>query len=163
NYSDVAPPTYLARIYLKILAAALIVASLVVASLWLLAIRFSVRRASFLQCTWTVLAMVGVTMAAWFITSAAHYQVPIFHRQVTAPLVIVHVQKRGLHFNSKSITVARDGRVYVVRTSRRLFQYSFAVHLSIASAENVNAYVSARTLAESPQLWNQRAPALGPL
>jgi hypothetical protein len=133
---------YVTLVKLKILSAMLTVVALAVSSLRL----FSCAR------TWPAFAISFVVMAMWFVRSVTPYSVPGFDHSVGAQLRILHVQKRGLHFHETTLIGFRDGRVYIFRANRRLFQYRFVGQLAMTSLEPT-AYERARNLVQSSELW----------
>jgi hypothetical protein len=78
---------------------------------------------------------------------------------VPAELIVLHVEKKGIQFHETAISASRDGRIYVQRNDRRLFQYRFVVRDGVGMlSEAITARV--RTLAQSAQLKELRtAPA----
>ena len=145
------------EVELRILSAALVGIAIACASLRLLPPQWSLRGIPLHRRTWPAFAVGFLGLAAWFI-SAAPYREALFDRLAPAQLRILHVVKRGLHIHETAIFEFGDGRVWVWRDDRRLFQYRFELRSdSIALAEmSQTAFERARTLVESPELWELR-------
>jgi hypothetical protein len=73
---------------------------------------------------------------------------------------VLHVEKKGMQFHETAMSASRDGRVYVQRNDRRLFQYRLVVRDGAGMLpEAITARVS--MWAKSPQVRELRtAPAV---
>lgn len=161
NSSGDLPTSELLLTALRVVSAALIALSIACGCFRLLPDSWLYRSTPVSQRTWPPTAVAAVAMAAWFVHSAVPYRVPGFHNEVSAPLVLVHVEKRGLQFSVVRITVLRDARIYVSTANRKLFQYSFPVRTYVTSS--ATAYEHAKALADLPELWGRPASTSGPL
>jgi hypothetical protein len=149
---------------LKILSAALIVISVACGSLRSLPSSWSFRGKPIRRRTWPIIAVGFITMAVWFACSVTPYSVPDFDHSARAEIRILHVQKRGLRFEETRVSELRDGRVWLLRDSRSLFQYRFEVRVAMAAlGQSPAAYARVRALVQSPDLWNMRTAAPKPL
>jgi hypothetical protein len=65
---------------------------------------------------------------------------------VPPELAVLHVEKKGIQFHETAISTYTDGRLFVERNNRRLFQYGFAVGDGIGILpETITARVQALT------------------
>jgi hypothetical protein len=80
--------------------------------------------------TWPAIALTAVTMAAWFVWAVPPYRQPIIVDGVPATLRILRVEKRGLWFHEISVRTWRDGKFWISRDDRRLFQYQFQENIA---------------------------------
>jgi hypothetical protein len=153
-------PLFLTFTNLRILSVALIVMSVACASLRLLPARWSMRKTPLCQRTWPAFAAGALLTAAWFVHSATPYSLPIFHDRSGLEFRILHVRKHGLHFQEVVVDEFRNGRAYVLRNDRRLFQYRFERRVGTISLWEASqaAYQQARAFAESPELWKLHTP-----
>jgi hypothetical protein len=85
----------------------------------------AVSRCVLQERTWLSVAVPGLAVAVWFGCSVMPYAVPVVHGRTTADLEILHSQKHGLGFHETVVSVYRDGKIWVGRHDRRLFQYQF--------------------------------------
>lgn len=136
---------------LKILSVAMVVTASACA---LLRLAFPRRRA------WPAFAVGLLVMAVWFARSATSYAEPgVCSRVLGAELRILHVLKRGLRVRETLMITERDGKVWVLRDDRRLFQYRFVVRVGQASlGGSPAARELARSLVRSPELWKLQTP-----
>jgi len=140
--------------HLRILSVALILISLACASLRLFPSRWSLRGSPLRRCTWPAFAFGFLVLAVWFVRSVTPYCVTTITDVIEPEVRILHVQKRGLHIHETTVTAYRDGKVFVVRHDRRLFQYRFEgrATLSLAPFQRVRPFV------QSTGLWKLRTP-----
>jgi hypothetical protein len=85
---------------------------------------------------------------------------PGFHHPSPAEFRILHLEKRGLHFRETTISEYRDGRAFVWRNDRRLFQYCFerqAAWTALAETSPVT-FQRAREFRESRIPGNLQTP-----
>jgi hypothetical protein len=75
--------------------------------------------------TWLSVVVPVLAVGVWFGCSVRPYRVPVVHYGTTAWLEILHSQKHGLSFQETVVSVYRDGKIWVGRQDRRLFQYRF--------------------------------------
>jgi hypothetical protein len=145
---------------LKILFAATAVASTACSATRLLPASWALRRFPVRERTWPALALSFLVIASWYGFSVSPYRIPLFVHGVPPELAVLHVEKRGTQFHETVISTFRDGKLYVERNDRRLFQYRFAVcGGSEVLPDGMIARV--RMLAQSTQLRDMRtAPAV---
>ena len=75
---------------------------------------------------WLGLVVALLFVVVWYVKTVSPYQIPIFDiHQGQPPMSVLHVEKHGLHFSETYLTVYRDGRFYLARDDRSLFQYAF--------------------------------------
>jgi hypothetical protein len=152
---------FLTFVKIKVLSVALIVTAAACASLRLLPARLSVRGHPLRRRTWPAFAVGLLVMTTWFLASVTPYSVPGFDHVQRAELRILHVQKRGLHFQETAVVEFKDGRAFVVRSRRRLFQYRFVGTVAMtALATSPDTLERARGFVQSPELG--RLPTMVP-
>ncbi|MGA8539313.1 MAG: hypothetical protein WB566_07415, partial [Terriglobales bacterium] len=119
-----------------------------------------VRKIPVRERTWPALAACFLVITSWYGISASPYRIPLIVDGASAELTVLHVEKKNIQFHETAISASRDGRIYVQRNDRRLFQYRFTSHGgSGVLPETITARV--RTLAQSTQLRDMRtAPAV---
>jgi hypothetical protein len=110
--------------------------------------------------TWPAFAAGFLAMAVWFVHSVTPYAEPrVCIRGLGAELRLLHVRKRGLSVHETAMIVQNDGKTWVLRGDRRLFQYRFAVRVGQTS---LGASPAARELAwalvGSPELQRLQTP-----
>lgn len=71
---------------------------------------------------------------------------------------ILHVEKRGLHFQETGISTYHDAEFWVWRNDRRLFQYRFESR-GVHGVLPQTVFEHAAALVRSPQLWATHTPA----
>jgi hypothetical protein len=145
---------------LKILVVVTVVTSTVCCMIRLLPKNWALRKVPVRERTWPAFAFCFLVVASWYGVSASPYRIPLIVDGAPAELTVLHVEKRGTQFNEIAISAGRDGRFYVERNKRRLFQYLFASRGgSGVLPETITAGV--RKLAQSTQLRNtSTAPAV---
>jgi hypothetical protein len=163
NYESPIPSdrgAFLTFANLNILSVALIVVSFVCALVRCLPARWLLRNFPLCQRTWPAFLVGLLVMAVWFVHSVTPYSLPVFHDGVDADFKILHVQKRGLRFQETTVDGFREGRTYIVRNDRRLFQYRFEGRINRISLWEVSptAYQHGRALVESAELWTLHTP-----
>lgn len=168
NYESPMPSEgggYLTFVKLKILSAALIVITVACSSVRSVPTSWSFRGKPIRRRTWPAIAVGFITMAVWFAYSVTPYSVPGFDHPAGAEIRILHVQKRGLCFEETTVSEFRDGRVWLLRDGRSLFQYRFEVRVAMTALGETSptAYARVRALVQSPDLWNMRTAAPKPL
>ena len=145
-----------------IVSVALIVIATACASLRLLPTRPSLGKSPLYRRTWPAFGVGFLVMAVWFINSVTPYRVPIIVDGVGAELRILHVEKRGLHYNETAVIAYQDSKFYVSRTDRRLFEYRFDTRTAQGVMPQA-ARARVRALVDSSQLWKVRTPPAVPL
>ncbi len=150
-----------AAVVLRILFAVFTVWAVACSTLRLLAARWLAWKAR----TWPAFAAGLLVQAVWFAGSVIPYSVPGFDHPAHAWLRMLHVQKRGLRFQETTASLFRDGRVWILRTDRRLFQYRFEGQAGVAGMWEVSQAWRDRgfALAQSPGLWKLRTPPAKPM
>lgn len=131
----------------------LLVTSLVRAILCLLPLR---------QRIWPSYAVGFVFLAAWYLETASPYRIPGIVDRGFPSVEIVHIRKRGLRFEETGAGVSRDGRLWIDRTDRRLFEYQFEVRNSVGTASQATVD-RARALLRSPEILALHTPLPKPL
>jgi hypothetical protein len=151
---------FLRFIGLRISSSALIVIAVACASLRLLPARWSLRQSPLCHRTWPAFAVGFLVMAVWFAYSVTPYSAPGQGGGMTPEFRILHVQKYGLHFHETKLSAAKDGRVYILRNDRRLFQYRFEGRGAVTALGETSptALQQARTFVQSPELWKLQTP-----
>jgi hypothetical protein len=147
-----------AFVKLNILSVALIAIAVSCSSLRLLPARWSLRGAPLYRRTWPAFAVGFLVLAVWFVHSATPYGIPAYDNGLEAELRILHVQKRGLRFYETGVTEYRDGRVWVRRSERRLFQYRFEGRVTLTALGETSLFERARTFVQSPELRKLHTP-----
>jgi len=152
---------YLAFTSLRILSVILIVVAVTCCWLRLLPARWSLWKSPLCRCTWPAFAVGFLVLAAWFGYSVTPYNIPGFDHPGNAEFRMLHVEKRGLRFHETTIWEERNGRTWISRTERRLFEYRFEERVgSAALAEASPSTIErARNFLQSPGLWELRTPA----
>ncbi len=143
------PEPYLTAAKLKIVSVALTAMAFTYALLALVRFRW----------LWRGSIAAGVLVSVlWFGSSAIPYRTPAYGDGARPDLRILHIEKHGLRFHETRIGEFRDGKIFVSRYDRRLFQYRFEG--ITAQAERLpTALQKARALIRSPDLWNLHTPA----
>ena len=136
---------------LKILLAVTVLISTVLCMTRLLPARWVVRKISVRERSWPALAVCFLVINSWYCLSASPYRIPLIVDGVLSELTVLHVEKKGIQFYETAMSASKDGRVYIQRNDRRLFQYRFVVRDGVGMLpEAITARV--RMLAQSPQL-----------
>jgi hypothetical protein len=136
---------------LKILLAVTVLISTVLCTTRLLPARWVVRKISVRARSWPALAVCFLVINSWYCLSASPYRIPLIVDGVLSELTVLHVEKKGIQFYETAMSASKDGRVYIQRNDRRLFQYRFVVRDGVGMLpEAITARV--RMLAQSPQL-----------
>jgi hypothetical protein len=149
NLTDRHSEGYFLLAKLKILALALLVVSIVLSALCLLPERWSFRGSPLGARTWPAFAMCFLVMAAWYGLAVTPYRVPMIVDGVWPELSVLHVEKHGLQFHETRVSVSRDGRFWIYRNNRRLFQYEFQDTLEEGSGLPASAYQLATAIIQS--------------
>jgi len=151
NYRDQgsAEVGLLAFVTVRVLSVAFVVITVACCSLRLLPAKWTLRKSPLSRRTWPAVVAGLVGLVAWFVHSVTPYNVPGFDHAMRAEFRILHVQKRGLRFQEFGASAFREGRVYVWRDERRLFQYGFNWRV----ARGGMPYQRLLSFAESPELW----------
>lgn len=146
---------------LRILSPVLIVTAVATSLLRLLPARWSIRNRDLRRRTWPGLALAFLVLVVWFVRSVTPYSVAAFDHPGHFEFRILHVQKHGLRLHETTIDEYRDGRVWIFRHDRRLFQYRFEdrVALLALGEQSPGTLGSARMLVQSPALWKLRTRA----
>ena len=159
NYRDQGSAEWglLAFVTLRVLCVAFVVTTVACCLLRLLPAKWELRKSPLSRRTWPAVVAGLSGLAAWFVHSVIPYSVPGFDHTTRAEFRILHVQKRGLRFQEFGASAFREGRVYVWRDERRLFQYGFNSRV----ARGGMPYQRLVSFAESPELWTlHTAPAI---
>jgi hypothetical protein len=145
---------------LKILSAGLIVLGIIGVSMRLFPDRWSLRGVPLCRRTWPAFVVGLFVLFGWFVYSVMPYSIPGFDHPAGAELRILRVQKHGLRFQETTMVVFRNGRVWVWRHERRLFQYRFELRAADNGLGEMSpaAYERAHILVQSPELWKLRTP-----
>jgi len=156
-------PQFFSEVFLaklKILFVVTVVTSTACCVTRLLPASWMLRKVPVRERTWPALAVCFLVVASWYGVSASPYRIPLIADGAPAELTVLHVEKRGMQFDETAISAARDGRLYVERNNRRMFQYRFTSRDgSGVLPETITARV--RKLAQSTQLRDMRtAPAV---
>ena len=145
---------------LKILFVVTVVTSTAYCMTRLLPASWVLRKVPVRERTWPAPAVCFLVVASWYGVSASPYRIPLIVDGAPAELIVLHVEKKGIQFHETAISASRDGRIYVQRNDRRLFQYRFVVRDGVGMLqEAISARV--RALAQSALLKESRtAPAV---
>lgn len=147
-------PQFFSEVFLaklKILFVVTVVTSTAYCMTRLLPANWVLRKIPVRERTWPPLVVCFVVVAAWYGVSASPYRIPLIVDGGGVELALLHVQKEGIQFHETAISAVRDGRIYVERNNRRLFQYRFTSRAgSGVLPETITARV--RELAQSTQL-----------
>jgi len=112
---------------LKILAIVLLVLATLCSLIRLAPARWIVGQVPVRKRTWPVFAIGLLIVAAWYSSAVIPYRIPAFDLHSNPPNVnIIHLERNGIHFHETQIAVFRDGRFFITRAKRRLFQYRIA-------------------------------------
>jgi len=153
-------PQFLSDLFLaklKIVLVVIVVTSTAYCITRLLPASWVVREVPVRERTWPALAVCFVVIASWYGVSASPYRIPLIVDGVPFDLTVLHIEKRSIQFHETSIGASRDGRIYVQRDDRRLFQYRFVVRDGVGMMpEAITARV--RMLAQSAQLRDLHTP-----
>jgi hypothetical protein len=137
-----------------VLSVAAIVVAATCAALRLLPDRWTVRNVPLRERTWPAFAAAFLVLVVWLFHSAIPYKIPLIADGPQPRFQILHVQKRGLHFQEVEMSASRDGRFYISRSDRSLPQYKFGMRVSpgVMSYEHIRAFI------ESPELGKLSTP-----
>jgi hypothetical protein len=149
NFYDRHDSGYFLLAKLKILASALIVVSIAISVLRLLPERWSLRGSPVGARTWPAFAIGFLVLAAWYGLAVTPYRVPMIVDGAWPELSILHVEKQGSQFHETRVSVSQDGRFWIYRNNRRLFQYQFQDTLEEGSGLSASAYQLASTIIQS--------------
>ena len=141
----------------RIIFVAAVVVSTACSVTRLLPSAWMLRRSPVRERTWPAFAVCLLVIALWFGGSASPYRIPLIVDAVGAELTLLHVEKRGIQFHETSIRVYRDGKFYLSRNDRRLFQYRFAERIDSGVLPEA-VTTTAITMARSTQLKDLRTP-----
>jgi hypothetical protein len=165
DYGDLGGNQIVTFAKLKIVAALMVIIAIASSWLRLLPARLSFRGVPLSQRTWPAIAVGFFVLAVWFVRSAIPYRVPILGHGTGPEFCILHVKKRGLRFAETEVSVERNGRAWIRRCDRRLFQYRFVARISSVSLaetsmttlEHVRAFEQ-RQEQQAPHAPPERAP-----
>jgi hypothetical protein len=126
----------------------------------LLPAKWTLRKVPVRERTWPAVVVCFLVITSWYSISASPYRIPLIADGAPPELIVLHVEKDGIQFHETAVGASRDGRIYVQRNDRRLFQYRFLASESVGMMpETITARV--HTLAQSAQLRELRtAPAV---
>jgi hypothetical protein len=110
---------------LKILLVVIVVTTTLLCVTRLLPASLVVRKIPVRERVWPALAVCFLVITLWYSISASPYRIPLIVDGAPAELTVLHIEKKGIQFHETAISVSRDGRSYVLRNDRRLFQYRF--------------------------------------
>jgi hypothetical protein len=142
---------YIELAKLKILAVAVIVVAIVCSVLRLLPASWMLRRVPLRGRTWPAFATSFLVLAIWFSFSVTPYRIPLIVDAVSPEFRILHVEKLGMQYHETEISVYRDGKFWVTRNDRRLFQYQFDSRSSQGLVSQA-AHDHTLAFAQSPEL-----------
>ena len=77
--------------------------------------------------TWPAVAMCFIAILGWYCLSARPYRIPLLVDHMWPQVVILHVEKSGTQFHETSVSLFKDGLVFLSRNDRRLFHYRFEI------------------------------------
>jgi hypothetical protein len=159
------PLVLVLQVVLRILSPVLIIVAVAISSVRLLPERWVFRAVPLSRRTWPALFAVFIVIGTWFVRSVIPYSVPAYNHGERLEFRILHLQKSGLHFQETVVCGRRDGKLWVSRQHRRLFQYGFEGRLaSIASTERSHSiWDRAQGLVQFPELRTVHATAAKPL
>lgn len=145
---------------MAILATVLVVTVIATCAFRLLPARWSIRGKAIREHTWPPLAVASLVLVVWFVRSVTPYSVAAFDHSAHLEFRILHIEKRGLRFRETRIGEYRDGRVWIWRHDRRLFQYRSEGRVSVSALgeQSPATLARARSFVQSPALWNLKTP-----
>jgi hypothetical protein len=115
------------RAKLKIFFFASVVVSTVCSATRLLPSGWKLRKVPLRERTWPAFVVCFVVVVAWYSVSVTPYRIPVIVDGVWPELTILHVEKTGARYHETAIHVFHDGKCFVQRSDRKLFQYRFAI------------------------------------
>jgi hypothetical protein len=147
---------YLTFTKLKILSVFLVAAAVGCSVLRLLPARWSARQLPLRRRTWPAFAAAFLLLTVWIGYSVTPYHRAGYDHPTPMELRILHVEKRGLRFHEVTVVTSRDGRAWVWRNDRRLFQFRFESRMAQTSLYETlpTAHERAWVLSQEPGLWN---------
>jgi hypothetical protein len=152
--------THLALARLKILCGTLLVTAGSCSLIRLVPPRWTLqqRPLHLRACPPYVMGLIGLLV--WFVCSATPYQIPAFDHPWNAVIRVLHVEKHGLSLTETAVVGYRDGRAYIRRSDRRLFQYSFnqTVAMTALARTSPSSIEQVATLVQSQKLWSLKTP-----
>jgi hypothetical protein len=151
-----------AFVALRILRLALLALAIAVSSVRLLPANWSARGTPLCRRTWPSFALITLMLAAWFAHSTLPYRVPAYDHPANFEFRILHIQKRGLRLHQVAVCGYRDGRAWVMRHDRQLFQYQFEERGAIVILRDATLE-RARAFFHSPELSKSGATPAKPL
>jgi hypothetical protein len=86
--------------------------------------------------TWPAIAVCFAAMLGWYGVSVSPYRIPLLVDHMWPQVVILHVGKSGTQFHETSVSLFKDGRVFLSRNDRRLFHYRFELRGGSAVLDN---------------------------
>ena len=98
----------------------------------LLPAHWTVRKRPVQDLLWPTIAVCILAIVLWYAISVSPYRIPVIVDGVPAKLTLLHVEKNSSQFHETSISVFRDGKVYLFHNDRRLLRYRFAVQMGSA-------------------------------
>jgi hypothetical protein len=110
----------------KILTSVILMMALTYLGLRLLPERWVFRSTPIRQRVWPVILLPALVLSTWYLCSVSPYRVPGAVDGIGSELKILHIVKRGTHFEESVITTQRDRRFYVSQGERHLCQYHFS-------------------------------------
>jgi len=158
NASDGGEAPFVFLAALRILTTALVLVAVFRAALSFLPARWTLRSRPIAERVWPAVAVTVLALAAWFGWAVRPYRLPgMVDRGPLPTLRILHVEKSGLQFHETFVSTSRDGRFWISRDDRRLFQYRF--QKNVTEGEMPRAVEQdVMALVQSPQLQNVPAP-----
>ncbi|MGO9228661.1 MAG: hypothetical protein ACLQKA_05550 [Bryobacteraceae bacterium] len=144
-----------AFVTLKILSVTLIVITVICSALRLLPGHWSLRESPLRRRTWPAVTAGPLVLAVWYARSVTPYSVPIIVDGASPEFQILHVEKRGLRFHETGVSASKEGRVWVWRQDRRLFQFRFETRAALIALAQTSppCYQRIIDFAGSPKLW----------
>lgn len=152
---QVASEVFLAK--LKIIFAVAVLTAAACSAIRLLPSDWVARKLPFRERTWPAIAVCFVVVVCWNAISVSPYRIPLIVDGVAPELTVLHVEKTGIQFHETAVRAQKDGRLYLERNDRRLFEYQFAAFGgSEVLPKALNSRVQA--LAHSIQFADMRTP-----
>jgi hypothetical protein len=136
NYWGEASPDesrFLLSIKFRLLSIAIVSVTVVCALLRLLLARFVLNGSPCCLRTWPAVTVCSLILIVWFVRSVSPYRSPNWNPRPPPGFLIAKVERNGIGFHETGVSGSRDGRVWVWRDNRRLFEYRFETRVSSGS------------------------------
>jgi hypothetical protein len=161
NLVDPSPEeaAFLAFVKLRVMSVPLVVTATACSVLRLLPARWIIGKSPLSGRTWPAVAAGLLVTAVWFAHSVSPYRVPVIADGPAEDLRILHIEKRGLHLYETRVSAMRNGRAFVSKIQRRLFQYRFGAQgTEVWLSGTPEILEEARAVMASPEIWNLHTP-----